>query len=103
RRERTGEGAPDGQLDGDDVAHDVEAVEFAVNVGGQLTHEDDQVAQVLTAVHLTPDDVVEHAVLGEQVDESLHVEDVTLGRVVRLANDGLDVGGLGGHWSLLFR
>jgi hypothetical protein len=48
----TGEGAPDRQLDRDDVPHDVNPMEFPVNVGSQLAHEHHHVAQLLTAVAL---------------------------------------------------
>jgi hypothetical protein len=44
---RRDDGAPDAELDGDDVALDVDPVELAVQVGGQLAHEGHQVAQVL--------------------------------------------------------
>ena len=68
-----------------------ETVEFAVNVGSQLAHEDHWVAQMLTAEALLADGI-EHAVVGEEVDEPLHVHDVALGRIVRAAHNGFCVG-----------
>jgi hypothetical protein len=56
-----------------------------VNVGSQLAHEHHHVAQLLTAVALLAG--VDHAVVGEQVDESLHANDVALGRVVGVPDD----------------
>jgi len=72
----TGEGAPDRQLDRDDVPHDVNPMEFPVKVGSQLAHEHHHVARLLAAVALLAS--VDHAVVGEQVDESLHVHDVAV-------------------------
>ena len=66
-------------------------MEFPVNVGSEFAHKDHWVAQMLAAEALLADGI-EHAVVGEQVDEPLHVHDVTLGRVVRAAHDGLRVG-----------
>src|SRR5262249_46591227 len=68
---------------------DVNPVEFPVNVGSQLGREDDRVAKVLTAVALLADGV-EHAVVGEQIYESLHVH--ALGQVVRAADECFGVG-----------
>jgi hypothetical protein len=51
---------------------------FPVNVGSQLAQEDDRVAQVLTAVaHVAG---VEHAVVGEQIYESLQSMTLPLAR-----------------------
>src|SRR6266576_3614352 len=94
RLERPEEGAPDRQLDRDDVPEHVDPVQLPVNVGKQLAHPDDHIAQVLTPVALLARhtaDAVEHTVLSEQIDEPLHVHDVALGRVVRAAHDGLCV------------
>jgi hypothetical protein len=60
-------------------------MEFPVKVGSQLAHEHHHVAQLLAAVALLAS--VDHAVVGEQVDESLHVHDVALGRVVGVPDD----------------
>jgi hypothetical protein len=81
----TGEGAPDRQLVRRTFPHDVNPMEFPVKVGSQLAHEHHHVAQLLAAVALLAS--VDHAVVGEQVDESLHVHDVALGRVVGVPDD----------------
>ena len=89
------EGAPDRQLDGDDVAEHVDPVQLPVNVGQQLAHPDDHVAEVLTPVGLLAGhtaDAGEHAVLGEQIDESPHVQDIALGIVVGAAHKRFGVG-----------
>jgi len=52
-----------------------------VNVGHELAHEDDHIAQLLTPVTLRARhaaDAGEHTVLGEQIDEPLDVQDITL-------------------------
>ncbi len=91
--ERLGEGALDGQLDRDDVPEDGDPVQLPVDVGRELGHPEQDVTQVLTPVLLAVDHVPEDTVLGEQVDERLDVQDVTLRVVVRLAHDLFDVGG----------
>jgi hypothetical protein len=56
-------------------------VQLPVNIGKELSHEDDHVAQVLTAVALRARhtaDAGEHTVLGEQIDEPLDVQDIAL-------------------------
>src|SRR5689334_24694488 len=77
RLERPGEGAPDRELDRYDAPHNVDTMEFPVNVGSQLAHEDHRVAQMHAAEALLADGI-EHAVVGEQVDEPLHVHDIAL-------------------------
>ena len=81
RLERPEEGAPDRQLDRDDVPEHVDPVQLPVNVGKELARKDDHIAQLLTAVALLARhtaDAVKHTVLGEQIDESLDVQDITL-------------------------
>jgi len=60
------------RIDRDDVPEHVDPVQFPVNVGKELAHKDDHIAQLLTPVALPARhtaDTVEHAVLGEQTDE----------------------------------
>ena len=47
--ERPGEGALDRQFGGDDIAHDMEPLELAVDVGSHRGQRDDRVTQVLAA------------------------------------------------------
>jgi len=47
--ERPGEGALDRRFDGDDIAHDMEPLELAVDVGSHRGQRDDRVTQVLAA------------------------------------------------------
>src|SRR6266545_6273089 len=68
------EGAPDRHLDRYDVPEHVDPVQLPVNVGKQLAHPDDHIAQLLTPVALLARhtaDAVEHTVLSEQIDEPL--------------------------------
>src|SRR6266536_6706858 len=55
RLERPEEGAPDRHLDRDDVTEHVDPVQLPVNVGKQVAHPDDHIAQLLTPVALWPD------------------------------------------------
>src|SRR6266542_3368457 len=55
RLERPEEGAPDRHLDRDDVPEHVDPVQPPVNVGKQVAHPDDHIAQLLTPVALWPD------------------------------------------------
>jgi hypothetical protein len=50
--ERPEEGAPDRQLDRDDVPEHVDSMQLPVNVGKELAHPDDHIAQMLTPVAL---------------------------------------------------
>src|SRR6266571_7952625 len=75
------EGALDRQLDRDDVPEHVDPVQLPVNVGKELAHKDERIAPLLTPVALRARhtaDAVEHTVLGEQIDEPLDVQDITL-------------------------
>jgi hypothetical protein len=75
------EGAPNRQLDRDDVPEHVDPVQLPVNVGKELARKDDHIAQLLTPVALLARhtaDAVKHTVLGEQIDESLDVQDIAL-------------------------
>ena len=86
---------PDRQLDRDDVPEHVDPVQLPVNVGKQLAHVDDHIAQSLTPVALRAGHTAEageHTVLGEQVDETLDVEDITLCQVVGAADERFGVG-----------
>jgi hypothetical protein len=86
---------PDRQLDRDDVPEHVDPVQLPVNIGKELAHEDDHIAQVLTPVALRARhtaDAVEHTVLGEQIDEPLDVQDITLRTVVRAAHERFGAG-----------
>jgi hypothetical protein len=61
--ERPEEGALDRQLDRDDVAEHVDAVQFPVDVGQERPHPDEHVAELRPAVALLagdPADAVEH-------------------------------------------
>jgi hypothetical protein len=89
------EGALDRQLDRDHVPEHVDPVQVPVNVGKEFAHPDDHIAQLLTPVALLARhtaDAVEHTVLGEQIDEPLDVEDITLRQVVRAAHERFGVG-----------
>src|SRR6266540_4677237 len=94
RLERPEEGAPDRQLDADDVAVHGDLLQFPVNVGKELGQKGDQTAQLRTtqarlALHTA--DAVEYTVLCEQIPEPLGVQGITLPRVVR-AQDDREVG-----------
>jgi len=81
RLERPEEGAPDRQLDREDVPSTLTRCSSRVNVGKELVHEYDHIAQVLNPVALRARhtaDAAEHTVLGEQIEESLDVEDIAL-------------------------
>ncbi len=59
-------------------------MQLPVNVGKELAHKDDHIAQLLTPVDLLARhtaDAVEHTVLSEQIDEPLGVQDITLRKV----------------------
>src|SRR5215212_8972688 len=74
---------------------DVDPVQLPVNVGKQLAHPDDHIAQLLTPVALLARhtaDAVEHTVLSEQIDEPLNVQNITLRQVVRAAHERFGVG-----------
>ena len=70
-------------------------MQLPVNVGKQLAHPDDHIAQLLTLVALLARhtaDAVEHTVLSEQIDEPLDVQDITLRQVVRAAHERFGAG-----------
>src|SRR6266568_3426690 len=73
----------------------IATTQLPVNVGKQLAHPDDHIAESLTTVGLLARhtaDAVEHTVLGEQIDEPLGVQDITLRQVVRVAHERFGVG-----------
>ena len=68
------------QLDRDHVPEHVDPVQLPVNVGKELAHPDDHVAQLLTPVALLARhtaDAVERTVLSEQIYEPLDVQELT--------------------------
>ena len=50
RFHRAAKGSLNGQLNGDDVAHDIDPVKFAVNVGKHLSKGDYDVFQMLASI-----------------------------------------------------
>jgi hypothetical protein len=70
-------------------------MQLPMNVRKQLAHPDDHVAQVLSPVALLTRhtaDAIEHTILREQIDETLYVQNITLGEVVRAAHERFGVG-----------
>src|SRR5258706_4430099 len=63
RFHRAAEGSLNGQFNGDDVAHDIDPVKFAVNVGKHLCEGDHDIFYMLASILSFAADVVKHTIL----------------------------------------
>src|SRR5258706_478714 len=93
RFHRATKGSLNGQFNGEGVAHDIDPVKFAGNVGKHLGEGDHDLFEVLASIGRFAADVVKHAILGEATAPSGEVLNVSLGRVVGVSDDGLVVVG----------
>jgi hypothetical protein len=91
---------PNRQFDGDGVAKHVDSLQLTMDIGEWLAVAEQELAKLLAPIALLPGCAtflagvpqVDHAVVGEQIGESLHVHDVAPSRVVRAAHYRLCVG-----------
>ena len=64
-------------------------MEFAVDVGGEVGHEHQELAQLVAAE--SPGAGVDYAVLGEQGGEALRVQGSALAQVIGVAHQGFSI------------
>jgi len=81
------EGSLNSQFNGDNVAHDIDPVKFAANIGKHLCEGDhDNLLDARLDMTLPAADVVKHAILGEAADPSGEVQNVSLGGMVGISD-----------------